>query len=238
MCYSYKVIWTDDKAKHFKVAHKDLEGDVVFFPKSQVPVVLEGRDQRPVMTSMHWDLLPRWYQGEPSPQQDLLLAQEPHLEQVLTHKSSFHSYNARIESVATKASYEKPWRESKRCLLPVSQFWERPNMPSAPDAMRHQSFELEVQGEYALAGLYDVWEGWALDGQGLSQPIKFPSVTVLTTSGVNSSVMQSIYHDRAPGLIHADNYSHWLSSHLSPQEAQEMVNCLGDFTLKDNVRVA
>lgn len=50
--------------------------------------------------------------------------------------------------------------------------------------------------------------------------------------------MQSIYHDRAPGLIHADNYSHWLSSHLSPQEAQEMVNCLGDFTLKDDVRVA
>lgn len=254
MCYSYKVVWTADKAKHFKVPPKHFQelshqgkiqkqGDeFIFFPKNQVPVVLNGRDGQPLLTPMHWDLLPRWYQGAPSDQVDLLQGHQLSLEQVLRDKDSraqiegktvgFSSYNARMESIESKPTYQKSWQEGRRCLLPADAFWERPNMKEAPVELQGNSFELAIEGEYALAGVYDVWEGPSYTASGEGSVVKFPSVSVLTTTGLEHPTMQKVYHDRAPVLIPAQNYAKWLSSDLSPQEAQEMALCLGDFTLK------
>lgn len=244
MCYSYKVIWNEDKSKHLKVPHSQFKeltqsGQVqrsdeglVFFPKNQVPVVLNSRYGQRMVTSMRWDLLPRWFQGDNTQQVDLLTGAEQTLEKVLQDKK-FHSYNARIESIQEKASYRLPWEEGKRCLLPLDSFWERPNMVGAPSEIKGKSFEMEVQGGCALAGIWDVWQGYSLSESGELIQVQYPSVSVITLSGSDHPVMQKVYHDRAPAIIEPRDFDKWLSNNTGTQESLELVKSYREFTIKE-----
>lgn len=246
MCYSYKVIWSEDKSKHFKVPHRQFQkmsqtgqikrtdGDFIFFPQNQVPVVVNSREGRPMLTPMHWDLLPRWFEGESKDQLDLISGDAVLLDDVLKEKK-FHSYNARIESIHEKAAFRSPWEEGKRCLLPVSSFWEHSNMVAAPSDLKGVAHEFLVSGECALGGVYDVWQGSQLQSSGVINEVKFPSVSVVTASGLDHPTMQKVFHDRTPVLIPQSNYEEWLSPAVSVNRAKEMALCLGEFTLKEVV---
>jgi putative SOS response-associated peptidase YedK len=122
----------------------------------------------------HWGLIPFW-------------ADEPE-EGII---------NARSETADEKRVFEQAW-ESRPCLVLSSGFYEWKAQNGGPK----QPYRIyrEADPAFAMAGLWDVWEG---DGESI------PCVTILTTEP--NELMQPI-HDRMPVVLPQEAESEWLSS--------------------------
>ena len=66
----------------------------------------------------------------------------------------YSTNNARIEGVATAASYKQPWARSQRCIIPADVFWE-PCWESGKNEW--WSFRRADGHPWALAGLWNRW---------------------------------------------------------------------------------
>jgi len=122
----------------------------------------------------HWGLIPFW-------------ADEPE-EGII---------NARSETADEKRVFERAW-ESRPCLVPSSGFYEW----KSPNGGSKQPYRIyrEDDPAFAMAGLWDVWEG---DDETIS------CVTILTTEP--NDLMNSI-HDRMPVVLPQDAESDWLAA--------------------------
>ncbi|MFW5950087.1 MAG: SOS response-associated peptidase [archaeon] len=122
----------------------------------------------------HWGLIPFW-------------ADEP----------SDGMINGRSETVDEKRAFEEAW-ESRPCLVLSSGFYEW----RAPNGAAKQPYRIyrEDDPAFAMAGLWDVWDG-------LDETIS--SVTILTTEP--NDLMEPI-HDRMPVVLPRDAESAWLSA--------------------------
>lgn len=130
----------------------------------------------------HWGLLPPWM-DEPG---DGLI-------------------NARAETAHEKRSFADAW-DSRPCLVLSSGFYEWQSQNGGPK--RPYRIYREDAGAFAMAGLWEVWEG---DGQTI------PSVTILTTEP--NDLMEPI-HDRMPVVLPRDDEETWLEA--GPDERQEL----------------
>ncbi len=123
---------------------------------------------------LHWGLIPFW-------------ADEP----------TDGMINARSETADEKRVFTKAW-ESRPCLVLSSGFYEW----RAPNGGEKQPYRIHRENDpaFAMAGLWDVWEG---DEETVS------SVTILTTEP--NELMEPI-HDRMPVVLPRDAESEWLSA--------------------------
>ena len=71
-------------------------------PTQKVPVVRE-RDGERTCELLRWGLVPFWAKGIPT---------------------KLSTINARVETVATAATYRGPWKRGQRCILPAIGFYE------------------------------------------------------------------------------------------------------------------
>lgn len=122
----------------------------------------------------HWGLIPSW-------------ADEPREGAI----------NARSETANEKRLFERAW-ESRPCLVLSSGFYEWRSSNGGPK----QPYRVyrENDSAFAMAGLWDVWEG---------ETDAVSCVTILTT-GPND-LMEPI-HDRMPVVLPEDGESEWLST--------------------------
>jgi putative SOS response-associated peptidase YedK len=130
----------------------------------------------------HWGLLPPWADG---PEEGFI--------------------NARAETAAEKRSFADAW-ESRPCLVLSSGFYEWKATNGGPK--RPYRIYREDAPAFAMAGLWEVWEG---DGRSI------PSVTVLTTEP--NDLMEPI-HDRMPVVLPAEEEGTWLAG--DPEERAEL----------------
>jgi putative SOS response-associated peptidase YedK len=124
--------------------------------------------------SYHWGLIPFWTD---EPEEGII--------------------NARSETADEKRVFEQAW-EFRPCLVLSSGFyeWKAPNGGSKQPYRIHR----EDDPAFAMAGLWDVWEG---DDETIS------CVTILTTEP--NDLMNSI-HDRMPVILPQDAESDWLAA--------------------------
>jgi putative SOS response-associated peptidase YedK len=144
-------------------------------PGQVMPVVIKesGHDQN-ALELMKWGLIPSW-------------AKDPRI--------SNKMINARAETVMEKPSYRKPL-QSKRCLVPVSGFYE---WHDTGTGKLPYHISLKDQPVFALAGLYDTW----LSPEG--QPVN--TYTIITTSA--NSFMERLHH-RMPVILPQEAEEEWL----------------------------
>ena len=130
----------------------------------------------------HWGLIPFW-------------ADEPE-EGVI---------NARSETVDEKRVFEDSW-ESRPCLVLSSGFYEW----QSPNGGAKQPYRIYREGDpaFAMAGLWNVWEG---DDETVS------CVTILTTEP--NDLMRPI-HDRMPVVLPRDAEHEWLAG--SPETRADL----------------
>ncbi|RBI59129.1 SOS response-associated peptidase [halophilic archaeon] len=105
--------------------------------------------------------------------------------------------NARSETASEKRVFADAW-ESRPCLVLSSGFyeWQKQNVgPKQPYRVYR-----EDTSAFAMAGLWDVWEG---DEEQIS------CVTILTT---DPNEMMSPIHDRMPVVLPTDAEERWLSA--------------------------
>ena len=115
--------------------------------------------------------------------------------------------NARSETAGEKRSFESAW-ESRPCLVLTSGFYEWKRTNGGPK----QPYRIyrEDAGAFAMAGLWEVW-------QGDDETERIPSVTILTTDP--NDTMASI-HDRMPVVLPSDEEDAWLNG--DPDERADL----------------
>ena len=104
--------------------------------------------------------------------------------------------NARAETVTEKPSFREAFSR-RRCLVPVSGFYE---WSRRGDRKRPFYFHMRGDEPFAVAGLWEVWEG---DGGVLE------TCTLLTTE---ANGLLAPYHDRMPVIIKPEDYDLWLDA--------------------------
>ncbi len=146
-------------------------------PGQLMPVVVHKSGDGDLHNSlelMKWGLVPSW-------------SKDP--------RTGFKAINARAETVTEKPSYRKPL-QSKRCLVPVSGFYEWHETGSGKIPYH---IYLKDEPVFALAGLYDTW----LDPQG--HPLD--TYAIITTSA--NTFMERL-HNRMPVILGQDIEEEWL----------------------------
>jgi putative SOS response-associated peptidase YedK len=132
-------------------------------------------------TFLKWGLVPRW-------------AKDPAVGNRLI--------NARAETVTEKPSFRDAFKR-RRCLVPLDGFYE---WSRRGDRKRPFYFHMRDGEPFAVAGLWEVWEG---DGGPLE------TCTLLTT-GANE--LLAPYHDRMPVILRPEDYDRWLDADISRPE--------------------
>lgn len=148
-------------------------------PANYVPVVRhaaggEGLELLP----MQWWLLPRWSKEA---------------------RIKYSTFNARVESVATAASFRDSFRR-RRCLLPVAGWYEWQELPPGK---RPWFFHAAHDEPVAFAGLWDRWER---DGEVIE------SCTIVV--GDPNEAVRKV-HDRMPFIIPPEREMAWLDPRLT-----------------------
>jgi putative SOS response-associated peptidase YedK len=157
-------------------------------PSQANPVVVRDDDTR--LAFMQWGLVPAW-------------SKEP--------KTSYSTINARVETVADKATYRTPLRR-QRCLVPATGYYEW-QAPGDGQGVKQPYHIQPVGGDgadalFAFAGLYDIWRG--PNGQNLA------TYTILTTA---ADPLLAPIHARMPIILPRDAEAAWLDPRLTDPAA-------------------
>ncbi len=155
-------------------------------PSQQIPIVRDTRSGRE-MVMARWGLIPHWSKEA---------------------KTRYSTINARIETVAEKPTYRTPFKH-RRCLIPADGFyeWKVVDGRKVPHHIRMRDC-----GVFALAGLWDRWEG---DGESLESC----SIIVMPANDVMKSL-----HKRMPASIDPTHYDLWLDPRMA--DKNEIMGCL------------
>lgn len=139
----------------------------------------ESGARRPVV--MRWGLIPSWTKDE---------------------KISYSTFNARADTVATKAAFRGAWRACRRCLVVTDGFYEWRKNDKQPFAIECSD------GLTVMAGLWEVWTSAAGE--------RVTSCTVITTDA-NEALAQ--IHDRMPVILAPGDWPAWLGEVEADEKA-------------------
>jgi putative SOS response-associated peptidase YedK len=114
----------------------------------------------------------------------------------LSEAKGISTINARAETIVTAKTWREPVKK-RRCLIPVSAFYEWPKEGKPPK--QPYAFELSNGNLFAFAGVWDAWK----DGEGHW----LQSFAIVTTE---ANEMMARIHPRMPVILHPNDYDRWL----------------------------
>lgn len=156
-------------------------------PRNFVPIIRTAEDGTLEVTDMQWWLLPFW-------------SKEPRIK--------YSTFNARVESVATSASFREPFKH-RRCLIPAKGWYEWQQLATRKIPW---FFHAADENLLAFAGLWDHWER-------NDQVIE--SCTIIV--GDPTAPIRQI-HDRMPFLVPLDRQAAWLAPDINdPAQVRELL---------------
>jgi len=129
------------------------------------------------ITAMRWGMIPSW---------------------VSEVSTKYATFNARLESVATKPTFRNAWNQGHRCLIPALGYyeWKKENGEKQPYFVQTAD-----ASPLAFAGLFE-------PGRGDNIPA---SCTIITLPATGTLVD---LHPRMPIMLGVDNALLWLSAHI------------------------
>src|SRR6516165_12417901 len=165
--------------------------------RAKLPDVVSKTGTR-ILTLMRWGLIPSWAK-------DL--------------KIGYSTFNARAETLATRAAFRGAWYARHRCLVLADGYYEWRDTDKQPFAVAPAN-----RGPMTLAGLWDCWRSPA------GETIK--SFAIVTTT---ANALLAPLHDRMPVVIAPDSWDTWLGENsmtgsvvkalLRPLERKKTLSC-------------
>lgn len=141
----------------------------------------------------------------------------------LDKRQKFSTFNARIEALAEKPTWRRPF-ESQRCLIPMSSFIEPIYVHEYAGNM--VNFERKDHQPLVAAGIYDHWvdkeTGEVID-----------SFAMITSPALD--FVKKIGHDRSPLFLPATAFAKWLTP--AKQNPQQLLAFLKDHRLNPPLTV-
>jgi len=150
-------------------------------PTSKLPVVISKVGTR-ILTLMRWGLIPSWAR-------DL--------------KIGYSTFNARAESLMTRAAFRGAWQAGRRCLVLADGYYEWRDADKQPFAVA-----LANRGPMTFAGLWDDWRSPA------GESIK--SFAIITTT---ANALLASLHSRMAVVIPPDCWADWLGENAMTERA-------------------
>lgn len=184
----------DEIATYFGAEPAGDEGWSANYNVAPTTGVLAVRDDDGArrLETMRWGLVPFWAKGVP-----------PKLSTI----------NARVETVATAASYRGPWKRGQRCILPATGFYEW----QLREAGKQPFFiHLTDQTLFGLAGLWDASTN--------ADRAVLESCTILTMPA--NPLMAEIHNAKArmPAILRREDHDAWLAG-----DADAAMNCIAPY---------
>jgi putative SOS response-associated peptidase YedK len=207
--YDWKTLWQwmdlagpppDGHVRRLNVApSRRRRGDVDW---TALPVVRAEEGGRRV-DELVWPLVPFWLRGE--------------LPKYSTANCRSESGQPFSATVARKPAFREAWKRGRRCLVPMSWFyeWDKRDKPSQPWRVLPANDPLLV-----MAGLWD--RTHPPDGE------PFDSFTILTTSP--NRQLAGIGHNRSPVLLGPADFETWLVG--EPSAAERVIEPPGEELLR------
>ncbi len=161
----------------FKIWLEEFREDFNIAPGAMVPVFMDGG-----WKLMQWGLVPSW-------------SKEP--------KNKYATFNARSETLAEKPAFRGAWKQEKRCLVPMSGYyeWKKVGSGKIPYFIRPIDDEPLV-----LAGL---WEEWSDETHAL---LSFTIITTAARGGIGA------IHHRTPLILQPGQAGEWLMGDVKSAE--------------------
>ena len=168
-------------------------------PTQDFPIIrYESAAKSRTLTMMRWGLIPSWAKDE---------------------KIGYSTFNARSEELAGKPSFRAAWKAGRRCIVPVSGFYEWKKI--TPKEKQPYLVRLNGGGVMGLAGL---WEERKREGGEVQK-----TFTIVTTS---ANKFMSELHDRMPVILDHETASAWLNEdETTPDNATAMMKPCPDSLL-------
>jgi len=200
LAYSWKQLWElfnlsspvpDDGIRVLNLGPSWKSGDQVHW--SRVPVIRAAPAGREA-AGLVWPLIPAWLKGE--------------LPKFSTANCRSEKGVPFSETVRKKPTFRGAWKHQRRCLVPVSWFyeWDQRSKPKQPWRI------LPRDGDFlVMAGLWD--RSPLPDGSDLE------SFTIVTTEP--NRLLTDIGHHRAPVMIDSSDWETWLSG--EPSDAESLI---------------
>ncbi|QIG46989.1 SOS response-associated peptidase [Nordella sp. HKS 07] len=145
-------------------------------PTMPVPA-MTSKDGVRTVEPMRWGLIPSWAKDM---------------------KGGFSTFNARADTVDSKASFRSAWKAGRRCLVLAGGFfeWRRAGIGDK------QPFAIAM-GNHQIMPLAGLWESWKDPQTG--EWLK--SCTVITTE---ANELMAPIHDRMPVVLGEEDWARWL----------------------------
>jgi putative SOS response-associated peptidase YedK len=144
-------------------------------PTSKLPVVTSEAGRR-ILTLMRWGLIPSWAKNL---------------------KIGYSTFNARAESLTTRAAFRSAWQAERRCLVLADGYYEWRDSDKQPFAVA-----LANRGPMTLAD----WRSPT------GETIKSFAIITTTANGLLTPL-----HDRMPVIIAPDRWGDWLGENSAPE---------------------
>ena len=159
-------------------------------PSHNAMVVRLDKDGRNTLRFKTWGLLPHW-------------AEET--------KIPYSTINARAKTMDSKPAFREAFRH-RRCLVPCDGYyeWKQVDKVKQPYLIR-----LKADGLFALAGLWERWEGIA---EGLLRIIESFTIVVTQANGLTQDI-----HDRMPVILGQSDWARWMDSGTPAGELKGML---------------
>lgn len=189
MCYGYN---TQQVQKMIKEQLPEAGGDLHGFDRPKAPVItIESRK----IEYFSWWLVPSWFEKE---------------------DYSFNLLNAREETIFEKPSF-KHLIMQKRCLVPVSHYYEYQWRDIKGKVKNKHRIGLKGKGGFFMAGLYDHWKS-------LETSAIINSFTIITTEA--NELCAEIHNSkkRMPVILENDKARDWLNPTASIGEVKSLLN--------------
>jgi len=184
MCVTYSPTQQDRIAKHFGTMASDVPHERIAFPGYTVPIVKKKKGVETECVSACFGMVPGW--------SDM--------------KMYKHTYNARSETVAEKASFRNAWQRGQFCIVPADAIFE-PNYETGRAvrwAIRH--------ADDKPIGIAGIWE-LRPDGPD-SRPLL--SFSMLTINADAHSLMRRFHkpgeEKRSVVMLEEDDFEAWLET--------------------------
>lgn len=180
MCsnYNVKARKYDFEAHSIKMPKASEDIDIHVFPYNNAPVIVREGENDTRLVGMQFSLVPSF-------------SKEP--------KVPYVTYNARLETVALKNSFRKPFKK-QHCLVPMTGFYE--SVYEGPYAGNVIQFKRKSETLLFAAGIFDIWS----DPESSKQLYSF---SILTSEP--SQLIKENGHDRTPIFLKFDDGNEWLS---------------------------
>lgn len=196
MCGGFAITYNNVRAYE-----KQFGADASKYPGTLAPsynvrpthehALVVGADR--ALVAMRWGLIPSW-------------SRDGH--------GSYATINARVETVAEKPTYRRPFR-SQRALVPASGYFEWTRTPHGKQPYYVHPSDGKLM---AFAGLYDTWH--APSGQ------KLHSFAIITKHAEHAAAG---VHDRMPAVLEPADYEAWLDPAVSePEELRLLLRGSGE----------